>query len=91
MKRGILLFSIFVIFVAMKSDKKAFELYYANRKDVKYAKMIKELSKADIVFFGELHNNPISHWFELPVTKDLFAVKKDNLILRAEMLDSDNQ
>ena len=91
MKRGILLFSIFVIFVAMKSDKKAFELYDANGKDVKYAKMIKELSKADIVFFGELHNNPISHWFELQVTKDLFAVKKDNLILGAEMFESDNQ
>jgi len=91
MKKGILLFSIFVVFVAMKSDKKAFELYDANGKNVKYAKMIKDLAKADIVFFGELHNNPISHWFELEITKSLYDIKKDKLVLGAEMFESDNQ
>ena len=91
MKNGILFFIMFMIFVAMKSDKKAFELYDANGKDVKYEKMIKDLAKADIVFFGELHNNPISHWFELEITKSLYDIKKDKLILGAEMFESDNQ
>lgn len=91
MKNGILFFIMFMIFVAMKSDKKAFELYDADGKDVKYEKMIKDLAKADIVFFGELHNNPISHWFELEITKSLYDIKKDKLILGAEMFESDNQ
>ena len=91
MKNGILFFIMFMIFVAMKSDKKAFELYVADGKDVKYEKMIKDLAKADIVFFGELHNNPISHWFELEITKSLYDIKKDKLILGAEMFESDNQ
>jgi len=91
MKYKILFFAIFVLFTAMKSDIEAFKLYNAKGKDVKYAKMINELSKADIVFFGELHNNPISHWFELEITKSLFDVKKDKLVLGAEMFESDNQ
>jgi uncharacterized iron-regulated protein len=91
MKYRILFFAMFVIFAAMKSDKEAFELYDANGKDVKYDKMIKELLKADVVFFGELHNNPISHWFELEITKSLYDVKKSDLVLGAEMFESDNQ
>ena len=91
MKYRILFFAMFVIFAAMKSDKEAFELYDANGKDVEYDKMIKELLKADIVFFGELHNNPISHWFELEITKSLYDVKKSDLVLGAEMFESDNQ
>ncbi len=91
MKNRILLFAMFVVFVAMKSDKKAFELYNADGKEIKYNKMIKELAKADVVFFGELHNNPISHWFELEITKSLYDIKKDKLVLGAEMFESDNQ
>ena len=41
--------------------------------------------------FGELHNNPICHWLELQLTKDLAAQKKGNLVLGAEMFESDNQ
>ncbi len=91
MKYKILFFAMLILFASMKSDKQAFMLYDANGKDVKYDKMIKELLQADIVFFGELHNNPISHWFELEITKDFYNDKKDNLILGAEMFESDNQ
>jgi uncharacterized iron-regulated protein len=31
--------------------------------------MISELVKNDIVLIGEFHNNPISHWMELEITK----------------------
>ena len=51
--------------------------------------MFKQLSKSDIILFGELHNNPISHWLQLEVTKDL--AKKRELALGAEMLEADNQ
>ncbi len=91
MKYKILFFAMLILFASMKSDKQAFMLYDANGKDVKYDKMIKEMLQADIVFFGELHNNPISHWFELEITKDFYNDKKDNLILGAEMFESDNQ
>jgi len=53
--------------------------------------MLKEAADADIVLFGELHDNPISHWLQLELTKDLYDLKKDKLVLGAEMFESDNQ
>ncbi|MCU0470217.1 MAG: ChaN family lipoprotein [Arcicella sp.] len=73
------------------SDKPAYLLYDKNLKAVSYENMLKELSEADIVFFGELHDNSLNHWLELQVTKDLFQVKKDKLVLGAEMFEADNQ
>jgi uncharacterized iron-regulated protein len=43
------------------------------------------------VFFGELHDNPIAHWLELQVTKDLYTEKGGKLVLGAEMFEADNQ
>ncbi len=75
----------------IKSDKPAYLLYDKDLKVVSYENMFKELSQADIVFFGELHDNSLNHWLELQVTKDLFQAKKDKLILGAEMFEADNQ
>jgi len=73
------------------SDKPAYKLFNKNGKSIKYEKMLKELSKADIIFFGESHNNPISHWMELEITKDLAKLKENNITLGAEMFEADNQ
>jgi len=51
--------------------------------------MIKSLAQKDVILFGELHNNPISHWLEYEVTASLNKTNK--LILGAEMIESDNQ
>ncbi|MBL4625455.1 MAG: ChaN family lipoprotein, partial [Flavobacteriales bacterium] len=75
----------------LSQDKAAYKLYDNNGKEIEYAKMIKDLAKADIVFFGELHNDPIAHWLELEVTKDLYANTGKKLSLGAEMYESDNQ
>ncbi len=70
-------------------QKPAYVLYNAKGKKVSYKKMIKQLVKKDIVLFGEFHNNPISHWLELSVAKDL--AEKRNLTFGAEMFEADNQ
>ncbi len=80
-----------ILFAAMKGDKPAYIIYNAEGKDVKYRNIVEDALKSDIVFFGEQHNNPISHWLELELTKDLYAEKKGNLILGAEMFETDNQ
>lgn len=82
---------LFFVFVAFKSDKPAYFLFDKEGKAIKYQKMLTHLEKADVILFGELHNNPISHWLQLELTKDLYEVKGDNLILGAEMFESDNQ
>lgn len=54
-----------------------------------YEKMLKAVEGKDIILFGELHNNPIAHWLQLELTKDLS--EKVSLILGAEMFEADNQ
>lgn len=77
--------------LSFKADKPAYKLYNSEGKEVKYSKMLKDIADADIVFFGELHNNPIAHWLELEITKELHQIKQDSLILGAEMFERDDQ
>jgi uncharacterized iron-regulated protein len=79
------------IFSAFKSDKPAYLLFNQKGKKVKYQRMLQTAAKADVVFFGELHNNPISHWLQLELTQDLFKHKDGKIILGAEMFEADNQ
>ncbi|UBM62848.1 ChaN family lipoprotein [Candidatus Sulfidibacterium hydrothermale] len=76
---------------AFKNDKPAYRLYNAKGKLVKYQKMINAAKTADVVFFGEQHNNPIAHWLELQITKDLYKARNGNIIEGAEMFERDNQ
>lgn len=72
-------------------DKPAYRLYTPKLKATTYTKLLRQAADADVVLFGELHNNPICHWLELQLTKDLQAEKKGNLVLGAEMFEADNQ
>jgi len=93
MKNKILLLVLvsFILLLAAKSDKPAYRLFNTKGKVVEYADLLKEAKKADIIFFGEMHDNPICHWLELELTKDLYNEKKEKLILGAEMFEVDNQ
>lgn len=70
-------------------DFPAYRLYNSKGKEVKFRKMVKKLSGADVVLFGEQHNSAIAHWLQLELTKSL--AKNVKLILGAEMFESDNQ
>ncbi len=51
--------------------------------------MLKAITNADVLLFGEFHNNPIAHWLQLEVTVDM--KKRRELVLGAEMFEADNQ
>ena len=70
-------------------DKKAYVFFDKNGKRTSYKKLLRKSEKADVGLFGEYHNNPIAHWLELELLKDLQP--KRTLILGAEMLERDNQ
>jgi len=91
MKKYILLCIAIATLLSMKNDKPAYRLFEQNGNKASYKDMLKEASEADIVFFGELHDNPICHWLEYELTSDLYAERGKNLILGAEMFESDNQ
>lgn len=80
-----------VFLMSMTIDKPAYQLFTVDGKKTTYEKMMKDIEACDVVLFGELHNNSISHWLELQLAKDLFKLKKQNLMLGAEMFEADNQ
>lgn len=77
--------------MAMKSDMRAYRYFDNSGKIVNFDKIVKTARKYDIVFFGELHNNAISHWMEYELAKALIAQKGDKIILGAEMYEADGQ
>ena len=70
-------------------DKKAYQLFDKKGKKVTFDKVIKETLKTEVVLFGEFHDNPICHWLQLELTKEIAA--KRQVVLGAEMIEADNQ
>lgn len=80
-----------LIILAMATDLKPYNLFNNKGKTQDFKKVINKISEADIVFFGELHNNSISHWLEFEVAKALYEKHGENLIMGAEMYEADQQ
>lgn len=72
-----------------QQQPQAYRLFNAKGKKISYRKMLRKLRKSDVIFFGEFHNNPMSHWLQLEVTRALG--EKRNLVLGAEMFERDNE
>jgi uncharacterized iron-regulated protein len=95
--RKIFWINIFVNFFLLFSlslysqEKEAFKIYNSDGSRSSYSDLIKSSARSDVIFLGELHNDALAHWLEYEVTKDLYAEKKENLILGAEMFESDDQ
>ena len=82
---------VFILGSAMKSDRQAYQFFNLKGNETGYKEVLNTALGSDIVFFGELHDSPICHWLELELTKDLYSEKKENLVIGAEMFESDNQ
>lgn len=91
MKKFITILSIALSLSANATDMAAYRLFDNNGKEVSFEDMTDSLAKADVVFIGENHNCPISHWMEYKITEALHSVHGDRLVLGEEMMESDNQ
>ena len=74
---------------AMTQSLASYKIFSKNGKAVKYGKMIKSLNKSEIIFFGELHNNPVCHWLEMEVVKSIDET--NNIAIGMEMFETDTQ
>lgn len=83
---------LFMSLSLLQAQEHAAYLIFNNKGEkVDYEQVKKKSAENDVVFFGELHNNPISHWLQLKLTSDLFELKDNKLILGAEMFETDDQ
>lgn len=78
-------------FSLVHAQKDAYKLYNAKGKEVRYARLLDDCKQADVVLFGELHNDPIAHWMQYELTKDLYEAIGTKLVLGAEMFEADGQ
>ena len=86
-----LIFAFSFILMSFKQDKPAYMLFNEDGKKVSYADMLEKMKAADIVFLGEQHTDPIVHWLQYELTKDLYNERTDDVVLGAEMFEADNQ
>jgi uncharacterized iron-regulated protein len=77
--------------MSFRSDIPAYRIFDSEGRAVKFEKMMKDLAGADVICFGERHNDPIVHWLQYEVTAALYRIKEQDLVLGAEMYESDNQ
>jgi len=91
MKISVLILALGLALQSFSQDKPAYKVFTSEGKKADYGDIIKACLKADIVFFGELHDDPIAHWLEFEITKSLFAEKGKSMVMGAEMFEADNQ
>ena len=89
MKSLLLILISFFFLYSSAQNKPSYLIYDQNGKKASYKDIINSSQKAEVLLFGEYHDNSVAHWLELEITKDLFG--KIVLVLGAEMLEADNQ
>jgi uncharacterized iron-regulated protein len=90
--RFLFLFGLSLTTFAFTGDRPAYRLFTATGQPADYDQMMGVLAQADVVLFGEQHNDVLAHWLELQVAKDLQKLKKPGqLVLGMEMFERDVQ
>jgi uncharacterized iron-regulated protein len=66
-----------------------YALFDAKGRAVGHKQLVKQATAADIILFGELHNNALAHWLQLELARTL--ADAGPLVLGAEMIERDDQ
>lgn len=83
--------SVYLLFTVGSFAQKGmpYRIYSDKGKSISFEKMTRKLGQADVVLFGEFHDNSLGHWLQLEVLKSLHI--SNRLVLGAEMFEADNQ
>ncbi len=87
----IIIFSYSFNLLLKGEEMPAYKLFTKDGEASNFGNLLSEALKNDIVFFGELHNNPICHWLQLELAKGMYKNIGKRLIIGAEMFESDDQ
>ena len=72
-------------------DMPAYQLYTAKGKKTSFKKLVEASEKKELILFGEFHDNPITHWLQLELTKEMHEEFGSRLSLGFEMFEQDQQ
>ena len=68
----------------------AYELFDDKGREISAEKMMQRVKTADVIIFGELHDNPICHWLELEILTAI-SDTDHSCVLGMEMFERDQQ
>ncbi len=91
MKKNFLLLLVMLVVNHACGQLKAYNIFDQKGKITNFEKMVADLKNADIILFGELHNDPIIHWMQYHLTLQLLETYGKRIVLGAEMFEADNQ
>jgi len=69
----------------------AYTLHAKDGSAVTFGDVLAAAREADLIFFGEHHNNPIHHWLQLELVKALADDPLTRLVVGMEMFEADQQ
>ncbi|MDX2286381.1 MAG: ChaN family lipoprotein [Bacteroidia bacterium] len=76
----------------MAQDKPAYRLFDGQGKALSWRQMLKLAADADVICFGELHNNPIAHWLQHELAAELIRERgAERVAVGMEMFETDQQ
>lgn len=91
MKKLLLFYLIIPIYLSAQKDP-LYKVYNtADKKEITLDQLIKEISLAQVVFFGEEHNDSVAHVLQLEVFKGLHNIHGKKISLSMEMFQTDVQ
>lgn len=91
-----ILFCIALVFsnalIAQDSIARHFKIYDTRSNQyVGIDQIVADMANADVLFFGEEHNDSIGHYLENKIFQSLSAAYGSKLVLSLEMFETDNQ
>ncbi len=86
----VLLFTI-TVSILNGQDIDAYHIYNAEGERVTFSDVVHHAMETDIILYGELHNNPITHWLRQNLVQQLAADTTRALAVGMEMFEADQQ
>ena len=87
-----ILLVVSVICLSQDKIEDHYKIYDTRTKQIiSLDKIIDDCNKADVLFFGEEHNDSAGHYMEAEIFKALHQKFGDNITLSLEMFETDNQ
>ncbi len=83
--------TLFQVTTLFSQDKPAYVIYTSNGKKTSFEKLAEASEDKELILFGEFHDNPISHWLQLELTKEMYEEVGPKLQLGFEMFEQDQQ
>ncbi len=89
-KNLIIVFLLVCVSTSLTAQISLYALYDKNGQATTFENLVTTSLEADVVLFGELHNNSVVHWLQLQLLKSLSA-QHPKVILSGEFFERDDQ